>query len=158
VSCGNPEVEARIESKIATVQSWVAKNPGRHFQIRLGFFERRQQQGWLFQQKQQRLFWEQWIIPFSLQDSLQEGALESEIIRATRKQTLQQQIESCLQSIITAVNEKRNHIPPVVSENALTFPFEVTVEAPTSESSSVLGYSDIFKRMLSSTHPPSVLH
>lgn len=156
VTCGDKEVDASVESNVATVQSWVDKNPGRQFQVRLGFFEKRQQQGWWFN-KEQRLFWEQWIIPFSLQDSLQEPAVESEIYRTKRKQALQQQIKSCLVQIITVVNEKRDHIPPVVSGNALTFPFEVTIEESTSESSSIFA-ADLIKRMLSSTQPPSVLH
>jgi autophagy-related protein 101 len=158
VTCGDPEVDARIESKVATVQSWVDKNPGKHIQVRLGFFEKRQQHGWSFYSKSQRLFWEQWIIPLNLVQVEHSTTIEPEAVyRAKQKQILQTQIESCLTQIITAVNDKRDHIPPVVSEKALTFPFEVTVDEPTSETSSIFGV-DIVKRMLSSTHPPSVLH
>ena len=155
VTCGDTEIDARVESKVSTVQAWVDKNPGRNLQVRLAFFERRPQQGWFLRQEQ-RLFWEQWIIPLSLQESYQES-IESEIYSAKRKQALQTQIELCLTHIITAVNEKRDHIPPVVSGNALTFPFEVTVDVPPSETSSIFG-ADLLKRMLSSTQPPSVLH
>jgi autophagy-related protein 101 len=153
VTTGDPDVEARVESEVTAVQAFVDKNPGRNFQLNLNFFERKKSSQVLFFKKtEQRLVWEQWIIPFSVQVSSSE---ESEASRASQKHTLQQQIEACLVHIITAVNENRDHIPPVVSGNALTFPFEVTID--TSGNSSVF-ITDIVKRMLSSTHPPSVLH
>ena len=165
VHCGDTTVDTRVETKVAAVQSWVDKNPGRRVQVCLSFFERRQQQGWFLRQEQ-RLYWEQWTINLALapsDSSLEEDhPLEFEALRARRKQVLQLQLETALTHIICAVNEKRDHIPPVVSGATLTFPFDVTLEATAaaggeSSSSSLFGI-DLMKRMLSSTHPPSVLH
>lgn len=153
VHCGDDGVDARVESKVSTVQTWVERNPGRDIRVCLSFFERRQQQGWFLRQEQ-RLYWEQWIIPIVVADY---HSLEPDSARAKRKQALQSQLEASLSSIITAVNTKRDHIPPVVSGAALTFPFDVTVEGAGNESSSIFGV-DLVKRMLSSTNPPSVLH
>ena len=124
-----------------------------NLRVCLSFFERRQHQGWFLRQEQ-RLYWEQWTIPIIVADH---HSIGSDSARAKRKQALQTQLEACLTSIVTAVNEKRDHIPPVVSGAALTFPFDVTVEGTGNESSSIFGV-DLVKRMLSSTNPPSVLH
>jgi autophagy-related protein 101 len=56
-----------------------------------------------------------------------------------------------------AVNQKKDHIPPVVSGAATTFPFDVALSTGEASSSVAFGL-DAVRRMLSSTNPPSVLH
>ena len=155
-------MDARVSSKVSEVQSWVDRNPGKRAQVCLSFYERRQHHGW-FARQEQRLTWEQWRLPLEVAPShaaLQElNALEAESARATQRQALQTALEDCLTRIVAAVNERRDHIPPVVADAPLTFPFDIEV-APTpaqGPGASLFG-ADIVRRMLSSTQPPSVLH
>ena len=48
-------------------------------------------------------------------------------VRARRHAKLQTAVEEALLSIICAVNDKKDHIPPVVSPHLVTFPFDITV-------------------------------
>jgi len=47
--------------------------------------------------------------------------------RQQRKVKLQAALEELLTAIVRLVNDKKEHIPPVVSANTLTFPFDVSV-------------------------------
>lgn len=44
-----------------------------------------------------------------------------------RQAKLQSGLQEALTTIVRLVNEKRDHIPPVVSSSPLTFPFDITV-------------------------------
>ena len=48
-------------------------------------------------------------------------------MRAQRHAKLQTAVEELLGHIIKTVNEKKEHIPPVLSPHTLTFPFDITV-------------------------------
>ena len=48
-------------------------------------------------------------------------------VRARRHTKLQTAVEEALLTIICAVNDKKDHIPPVVSPHLITFPFDITV-------------------------------
>ena len=48
-------------------------------------------------------------------------------VRARRHAKLQTAVEEALLTIICAVNDKKDHIPPVVSPHLITFPFDITV-------------------------------
>ena len=48
-------------------------------------------------------------------------------MRARRHAKLQGAVEEALLAIICAVNDKKDHIPPVVSPHLVTFPFDITV-------------------------------
>ena len=183
VTCGDEAVDKRVESKVADIQTWIrrAYNTNTNkttrpqnsnlLQINLSFFERRHPAGtgW-FSRQEQRLYWEQWAIHLALQEEF-ESRVES--ARVQRRQALQGQLTTVLTAVITAANKKRDHIPPVVSGIALTFPFDVTLDSSTlqrklsAEGSSLTGAAgsalfggvDLVRRMLSSsTTPPSVLH
>jgi len=47
--------------------------------------------------------------------------------QSARKQLLETALEETLTLIVSVVNTKRDHIPPVVSADAVTFPFEIVI-------------------------------
>jgi len=65
VTCGDAAVAARVDSEAATIQAWADRNPGKRGEVRLSFYERRQQQGW-FVRQEQRLYWEQWRVALTV--------------------------------------------------------------------------------------------
>lgn len=48
-------------------------------------------------------------------------------VRAQRKERLQSDLEAAIATIVRTVNEKKDHIPPVVSSAAVTFPFDISI-------------------------------
>ena len=48
-------------------------------------------------------------------------------VRARRSAQLLAELEECVEAIVAAVNKKKDHIPPVVSSQAVTFPFEIAI-------------------------------
>ena len=48
-------------------------------------------------------------------------------VRRQRQAKLQSALEDLLLTIVRIVNEKKEHIPPVVSANTLTFPFDISI-------------------------------
>lgn len=158
VECGDAEVSRRVEERIAQFHSWVQKNPGKRGQVCLSFYEKRQRQSW-FSTSEERLYWEQWLIDVQVlgpspPDFEEQQAFAASSLRAQRRQRVQAALEECLTAVVRHVNEKRDHIPPVVSASAVTFPFDITVAGD-----SAPGFGlDIVRRMLQHTNPPSVLH
>jgi hypothetical protein len=73
--------------------------------------------------------------------------------KSVRKAQRQAQLEGLLMEVIMHVNEKRAHIPPVVSSSPCSFPFAIEVKGGSRLS---LGL-DAMKRMLLQTSPPAVL-
>jgi hypothetical protein len=48
-------------------------------------------------------------------------------VRVARAARLQSALEDRLAAIVQAVNDKREHIPPVVSAAVVTFPFDISI-------------------------------
>lgn len=48
--------------------------------------------------------------------------------RRDRKAALEAALEDALTLILSIVNSKRDHIPPVVTQDTVTFPFEISIE------------------------------
>lgn len=158
VECGDPEVSRKVEEKIGQFGAWVQRNPGKRGQVCLSFYEKRQRQSW-FSTAEERLYWEQWVLEVAVAEPPpaefeEQQAFAASSLRAQRRQRLQAAIEEGLTCIVRAVNDKRDHIPPVVSASAVTFPFDIQVAG---DSGSVFSLG-VVKRMLQSTNPPSVLH
>jgi len=66
---------------------------------------------------------------------------------------LQSLLRAVLTQILTHVNNKKEHIPPVVSSDAVTFPYEINVSNPDNSQSSLVA----LKKLLSQTKAPQML-
>jgi hypothetical protein len=73
--------------------------------------------------------------------------------RSVRQAQRQAQLEGLLTEVISFVNEKRSHIPPVVSSSPCSFPWDISI-CGGSRLSFGLG---TVKRMLMHSSPPAVL-
>lgn len=169
VQCGDPTIERKIEEKIDSFCSWVEKNPSKKGQVCLLFYEKRNKamMAW-FGSKVERLYWEQWSIPLSLAgpaheepppplsraDSPRPRSLSMGCRPASeeRRRRLEAALQDAMVRILTIVNEKKDHIPPVLSAQVASFSFEISIP---SAQDSAYGL-DMFKRMLQTT-PPHML-
>jgi len=152
VQCGDEAVRQAIEEKITACCSWLERNPGKVMQVNFAFYEKRRKQAW-FGRHGERMYWEQWCIPLAQiapADCPDSAAPMDGGARRDRKAALEAALEDALTLILSIVNSKRDHIPPVVTQDTVTFPFEISIEG--SESS-----FDAVKKMLLQTTPPSIL-
>jgi hypothetical protein len=74
-----------------------------------------------------------------------------------RQAQRQAQLESLLSEVTLYVNDKRSHIPPVVSSSPCSFPFDVEVQGGSRLSLGLGSFAAPLKRMLLHTSPPAVL-
>ncbi|KAK9826858.1 hypothetical protein WJX81_000664 [Elliptochloris bilobata] len=134
VQCGDPQVDEKIEAKINQFYGWVEKHPGKHGQVSLSFYEKRKKQsGWAIigGAQEERLYWEQWCVNLLLVDSSvsqeEQSTFSLPSVRAQRQAKLQAALEELMTLVIRTVNEKKDHIPPVVSSAVLTFSFDISI-------------------------------
>jgi len=166
VQCGDSATEKKIEEKIDHFLSWVEKYPNKKSRVCLSFYETRSKHMAWFS-KVERLYWEQWCIqlhvvpPAPLKakkfyDSSQSGETGETMMddRQRRHATLEAALRDVITQVLVIVNEKKDHIPPVLQPDVvISFPFEISIP---SSSDSSFGM-DVFKRLLQ-TGPPTMLN
>eukprot|EP00249_Psilotum_nudum_P004679 c18187_g1_i1 orf=260-916(-) len=166
VQCGDPDLEKKIEEKIDLFINWVEKHPNKKGQVCLSFYETRNKQTAWFGSKVERLYWEQWCIYLNVipakpsQKKSHHGrpltADSAEMMMEERTKchaALEMALRDELYHILQLVNEKKDHIPPVINFDVVSFPFEISIP---SSSDSSFGM-DMFKRMLQAG-PPTMLN
>jgi len=162
VQCGDPDLERKIEEKIDQFVSWVEKHPNKKSQMCLSFYEDRNKPAVWFTNKVERFRWEQWYISINVISPKISGSkshhgkalvVDSGDTMMEEKNACHAALELALQGvlfqIIRLVNEKRDHIPPVLNEDVVSFPYEITIPSTSDSSFSM----DMLKRMLQTGHP-----
>jgi len=68
VTCGDAEVESRMETKADELVAILEKRPQETAQVSLSFYEprRRQASGWWSGRAEERLYWERWVMDLGL--------------------------------------------------------------------------------------------
>lgn len=153
VQCGDAVVERAIEDKVNQLFSWVQKHPGKRATVLLSFYEKRYKQIW-FSKQEERLYWEQWRIHMEVIQPNGDVDANSESVRLQRHTAFEEVLQDAMLSILTLVNEKKEHIPPVVSSDVVCFPYEITIP---NDADSNFGL-DMFKRVMLNTSPPTMLN
>jgi hypothetical protein len=168
VQCGDASIEKKIEERIDHFCGWVEKHPARKGQVCLSFYnEKKSKQIW-FSRQVERQYWEQWNVHLNVVKPGQEVAPEpqkqefsaftdsAEAVleeRNRRQAALEGSLREVLMQVLQIVNEKKEHIPPVIHSDVASFPYEITIP---NSSESMFGM-DMVKRMLQ-TPPPSMLN
>jgi hypothetical protein len=161
VQCGDARVDQIVEDRIQRVLEFARGGSQTEVLVTLSFYETRKQHAW-FGAQEKHLYWEQWKLPLSIVGS--ESVPNTTTLDSTKpavegerqRDKIEAAVEVLLSRVIENLNRRRDHIPPVVAEQSLTYPFDITVQ-PLHGKGSSFGI-DIVRRVLSSTQPPSVLH
>ncbi len=146
-------VDDRVEHAIR----WIDRHPGKPLQVSLSFFEKRFKQAW-FSKQEERLYWEQWKLNLRIRALRQRATSTSGDPNDLqdhhdRQRQLQNLLRATITEILTHVNDKREHIPPVVSSEAVTFPYEITIASPDDNPSGLV----TLKKLLTQTKAPQML-
>jgi len=117
----------------------------------LSFYNKSVKKGFLgLSTKEEKVYWEQWSIPIVL---ARDRGKASGIERERRQQRRSEALRERLHSIVQAVNDKMEHIPPFKSNSQdLCFPFEITFSNETTHSDTSSWIPSI-KRMLQQGPP-----
>jgi len=128
VRCEDKTIESYINSKTDEFfESWQKKkfDPPKRFLL-LSFDEKRtRSQLFGFSKVEERVKWEQWVIPIQI------GKPMSSNDSPDRKERLEKELRRVMYSITKQVNETKNHIPPLTNKDITPFPYEITF--PTQE-------------------------
>ncbi|KXZ47205.1 hypothetical protein GPECTOR_37g211 [Gonium pectorale] len=183
--CGDPGVEAKVESRLADFCAQVEKRPIELHQLQLSFYETRRKQAW-FGSQDERLYWETWTLSvlvlqpsdLTLQQqqpqpqpqasaaaaaSAQQASAAQQAqqqqpnyaqARAARAARLQSALEEQLALVVRRVNDRRDHLPPVLNASATTFPFDITFSGSAPRGSLQGGLQAVGKMLLKATPPP----
>jgi autophagy-related protein 101 len=72
---------------------------------------------------------------------------------ASARRALQTSLQACVLELLRLVNDRREHIPPVVSSEVVCFPYEITLP---SDADGHFGL-DMLKRVVLNSNPPPML-
>mmetsp|Transcript_4664 Transcript_4664/g.6601 ORF Transcript_4664/g.6601 Transcript_4664/m.6601 type:complete len:208 (+) Transcript_4664:129-752(+) len=126
----NKDVANRVAEGIRSFLSKMEESKTNRGEACMAFFTAKD---WSFRNlfsQDDKFFWEKWIIPIHIVDKKSFKDADSSKLQTQHQEMLRE----CLMQIIAKVNEKREHIPPMNSNeatNKLTqklgcFPFEIT--------------------------------
>lgn len=127
--------------------------------VTVSFYEKKVKQNW-FTKQQEKKYWEQWRVPIAVTDMARPGpAVEkgkygvnggdmTDVEAVLRRGTTRSQLQHCLLTAAGLLSEHRDHIPPVCSSDALSFPVEILIPC---DSEPGYGSFDMLKKMLHST-------
>ena len=83
------------------------------------FLEKKRKKGWFVAKADEEQVWENWRIDVALTTARS----EPEAIRNRRQ--MEAQLQSAVLKIIHTVNRERNHIPPITTNEANPFPYQI---------------------------------
>lgn len=86
------------------------------------FLERkRRKAGWFGVKGEEETVWENWIIEVTLTSA------RSETEAARNKRAMERSLQKAAMKIVTLVNDERNHIPPITTNETNPFPYQILV-------------------------------
>ncbi|KAG0306789.1 hypothetical protein BGZ98_001702 [Dissophora globulifera] len=138
----DPDVDRRVEEKIAAFIKASDANPQNKGQIGVMFYETRTKRVW-FGSTSTEVCWEQWAITINIVTNVNEKDKQRSI------KNMEKALSSLFLSILRTVNERKDHIPPITTSDGNPFPYQIVI--PTAADT----WGSMFKRMLDTSASPA---
>ena len=90
-------------------------------QLVLQFLEKKRKKGWFVAKADEETVWENWILEVSLTSA------RSEPEASRNRKQMEKQLQNAAMKIVQIVNRERNHIPPITTNEANPFPYQILV-------------------------------
>lgn len=90
-------------------------------QLVVQFLEKKRKKGWFVAKADEETVWENWVIDVTLTSARS----EPEAVRNRRQ--MENNLQSTVLKVIQTVNRERNHIPPITTNDANPFPYQILV-------------------------------
>ena len=85
------------------------------------FSEKKRKKGWFVAKADEETVWENWVVDVTLTSARS----EPEAVRNRRQ--MENHLQSAVLKVIQTVNRERNHIPPITTNDANPFPYQILV-------------------------------
>lgn len=130
------EIETLIEQRVATlVRQLEAERSQPHHanhhlgsgngsgrgQVTVQFFEKRRRKTWYTIRGDDEVCWENWVIKVTVAEP------KTEMERAKVRKATVTTLNNTVFKIITLVNAHKDHIPPITTQDANPFPYEISI-------------------------------
>jgi len=125
VRCDDVTMQKSFEETAEKFESILLSRENRKGQLILSFSEKRYKKIW-WKKYEEKVCWEQWLISISIVDKA-----EGEKEQPDQHEVLANRLRKRLFYILQIVNEKKNHIPPLKTNELTPFPYEITFPSTT---------------------------
>ncbi|CAD6439973.1 7a276fee-3830-484c-8464-967b71f1d0b8 [Sclerotinia trifoliorum] len=123
----NVEIETLIDQRTAALVRQLdtnsdlgARNTGVRGQMAVQFFEKKRRKAW-FTKGEEEVCWEQWTLDVTL------ATPRTESERAKVRSAMEAMLLKAAMKIVTTVNMEKDHIPPITTNEANPFPYQITI-------------------------------
>jgi len=121
----DPELEEQIDQRtnllIKSIESSIGVGAKSHRgQIAVEFYERRSKNSW-FSKTEENVCWEQWLLDVTVLNP------KSDSERAKARASIEHQLQKTVLEIITTASLRKDHIPPITTNDANPFPYQIIV-------------------------------
>lgn len=125
------ELDKMIESHAATLLQSIEAGPSNltlsssiiksHGQLAVQFFEKRPRKASWFTKAEEKVCWEQWLLNVTILSP----RTESE--RAKARRQIENQLQATILAIIITAGNKKDHVPPITTNDANPFPYTIVI-------------------------------
>ncbi|RPB16004.1 DUF1649-domain-containing protein [Morchella conica CCBAS932] len=121
----DPELEELIDERtnvlIKAIEASTSTGSKPHRgQIAVEFYERRPKKAW-FSKAEEKVCWEQWVLNVTL------VTIKTDSDRARARASLEHQLQKAVLEIITTASLRKDHIPPITTNDLNPFPYQIIV-------------------------------
>lgn len=130
----DPEIAALIDTKTTTLlrhldalANQTTTSPQYHpskplrTSLTLSFLEKKRRKGWFVAKADEETVWESWTLKVEVLSA------RSEVEAGRNKRVMERQLAKAVLSVVELVNRERAHIPPITTNEANPFPFQIVV-------------------------------
>lgn len=104
-------------------------------QLVVQFLEKKRKKGWFMASADEETVWENWIIDVTLTTARS----EPEAVRNRRQ--MERHLQSAVFKVVQTVNREWNHIPPITTNDANPFPYQILINPKGDKWSQKMGIS-----------------
>eukprot|EP00762_Andalucia_godoyi_P003567 ANDGO_04266.mRNA.1 Autophagy-related protein 101 len=128
----DPELDAIVEEKLNLFNKALetTANMPEHVQIHVTFYERHVRKG-LFGKSEERVVFEQWIVPIQLvHGTAAGGTLQGSALSGSASSSIHGLVVKRMLEVVKLADAKKDHLPPITvveDEKGASYPFDITM-------------------------------
>lgn len=132
------QIDQRTNLLIKTIETSIGGAKPHRGQIAVEFYERRPKKAW-FSKAEEKVCWEQWVLSVTLVNPRTDSGTSSYVCtyptgfadnlteRARTRASIEHQLQKAVLEIITTAGLRKDHIPPITTNESNPFPYQIIV-------------------------------
>jgi len=118
-------IEARTAALIRSIEASALPGGGgatkMRGQLAVQFYEKRQRKASWFTKAEEKVCWEQWLLNVTIISP------RTEADRTRARRQIEDQLQTAILTIITTAGNKKDHVPPITTNDTNPFPYSIIV-------------------------------